>query len=173
MAESKKTPDVPVTWDDLGRLAEALFVLTQTNLSEEVLGEIAAMLIRRIGRFGEELLAEAGQPAAERTQVVMEENFQSAQERVRDIQQKVEAQAQTPWESGGGTVVAWAELTAKMRMQMTRKALKEARGHLRALETMVMGSKGAIVVLGGRVGDIQRELGVMESGKWEESPPDG
>jgi len=164
-APKPETPDVPVTWDDLGRLAEALFVLTQANLSEEVLGEISAMLIRRIGRFGEELLAEAGQPAQEQTQVVMEENFQSAQKRVRDIQQVVEAQArgeaQTPWESGGGTIVAWAKLTAPMRMQMTRRVLVEVGSHLQALETMVPAEIQQLVALRERVGDIQLELQTM------------
>ena len=149
MAERKKTPDVPVTWDDLGQLASALSMLTQANLSEGVLGEIAAVLIRRIGTFGEELLAEAGQPAQERTEVVMVDLApKSAAERVRDIQREIEAQAQTPWEPGGGTIVASVKLTAKIRMEWTRKGLEEVMEHVTAMETMVPAESRQLAVLG-------------------------
>lgn len=174
MTESKKT-ERAVTWDDLGELACALFHITQANLSEELVGEMAAPLILRMGTFGGALLREADQMRAE-YEVVVDLAPKSAVERVRMIQEEIETkarEAQTPWEPGEGTVVAWAEPTAKMRMEMTRKGLKEARAHLAALETMAPRRKGAFVVLGGRLGDIQRELGVMQSGKWEESPPDG
>lgn len=135
MAEMKKTPDVPVTWDDLGRLAEALFVLTQANLSEEVLAEISAMLIRRIGVFGEELLAEAEAMAggeepedakalaraeAGRQARVLAEAHGSAEQRTRAIQQEIEAQAKGrgPFRGKDGRVGwTWDELTPEAQRE--------------------------------------------------------
>lgn len=64
-----------VTWDDLGELACALFHICQANLSEELMGEMAAPLMLRMGTFGAALIKEADAMRAEyevRTEVSAE-----------------------------------------------------------------------------------------------------
>lgn len=131
---TEKTPDVPVTWDDLGQLASALSMLTQANLSEEVLGEIAAPLIRRMEVFGEELLREAGvAPESLSPEEVQWAVAQTAKERMQWARKGLEEvrghltalEDMVPAEEGGQLVVL-RERVGDVQLELQTMALRKA-----------------------------------------------